>query len=663
MIRQRLGTCYYPEHLPEEVWAADAACMRGLGLSVVRIGEFAWSRLEPEPGQYSFDWLRRALDMLHAEGLGVVLGTPTAAPPKWLVDRMPDMVARDAFGHPRRFGSRRHYCFSHAGYARECERIVAALASAFGTHPGVVAWQTDNEYGCHDTVESYSPAARTAFRRWCKARYATIDALNQAWGNIFWSMELSSFDAIELPNLTVTEANPSHRLDFQRFSSDQVIDFNRRQVEIIRRHAPGRTILHNFMGAFTAFDQHALAQDLDVAAWDSYPLGFLERSQSDDARKARYLRVGEPDFQAFHHDLTRACGRRGWWVMEQQTGGVNWGTWNPLPAPGAVRLWTFEAFAAGAEVVSYFPWRQAPFAQEQMHEALLLPNGEPAEAYHVVAHVARELAALDLHVETARAEVAVVFDYESAWAWSIEPHGHDFSYLELQLAFYRGLRRAGLSVDVVAPTPDAVARRKVVLLPGVFAPRDNLVEALAGCEAVVLLGPRSGSKTADFRIPPELPPGNLRSLIDLEVHRVESLRPGVTIPVVGSRGRFERWREILSLGAGVEPLLETSAGEVALARRDRIFYLAGWPDETLLADILRRILEHAGVDQLDLPDDIRVRDNGALRYVFNHGPDPVDISRLVGNAPLLLGEVNLPPCGVAAFRRSMLGSGPDADRA
>ncbi len=663
MTRQRLGVCYYPEHLPEERWAEDAARMRAIGLALVRIGEFAWSRLEPKPGLYRFDWLERAIDTLHAEGLGVVLGTPTAAPPKWLVDIMPDMVALDASGRPRRFGSRRHYCFSHLGYAHESERIVAAVAKAFGTHPGVVAWQTDNEYGCHDTALSYSAAALRAFRRWCRTRYATVEALNEAWGNVFWSMELSSFEAIELPNLAVTEANPAHRLDFQRFSSDQVVAFNRRQVEIIRRHAPGRTILHNFMGAFTAFDHHALAQSLDVAAWDSYPLGFLEASRSDAAWKARYLRVGDPDFQAFHHDLTRACGRGRWWVMEQQPGGVNWGAWNPLPAPGAVRLWTFEAFAAGAEVVSYFPWRQAPFAQEQMHEALLLANGEPNEAYHVAAEVARELAMLDAQVATPHAEVAMVFDYESAWAWSIEPHGRDFSYLELELAFYRGLRRAGVSIDVVPPTPDALAGRKLVLLPGLFAPRKDLVEVLAASEAVVLIGPRSGSKTEDFRIPPELPPGRLRSLIDLEVRRVESLRPGVTISVTGSEGRFERWREILSLGPGVERVLETSKGEVALARRGRFFYVAGWPDAVLLDEILRRLLVHAGVERLDLHEDIRVRDNGALRYVFNYGSEPVDIAPLVGDAPLLLGGMNLLPCGVAAFRRAPRGKSSDVDRA
>jgi beta-galactosidase len=651
MTHQKLGTCYYPEHVPEQRWARDAARMRDIGLSTVRIGEFAWSRLEPRSGHYCFDWIERAIDTLHAEGLRVVLGTPTAAPPRWLVDIMPDMVALDASGRPRRFGSRRHYCFSHLGYAHECERIVVELAKAFGTHPGVVAWQVDNEYGCHDTIVSYSAAALHAFRRWCRTRYETIAALNEAWGNVFWSMELASFDAVELPNLVVTEANPAHRLDFQRFSSDQVVVFNRRQVDILRRYAPGRPILHNFMGASTDFDHHDVARDLDVASWDSYPLGFLDRSAADDGRKLRYHRIGDPDFQAFHHDLYRACGRRGWWVMEQQPGGVNWGSWNPLPAPGAVRLWTYEAFAAGAEVVSYFPWRQVPFAQEQMHEALLLPNDEPSESAHTAATIARELEDLDAQVATLRTDVALVFDYESAWAWSIVPHGRDFCYFDLLLDFYRGLRRAGVSVDVVPPAPEAVRGRRLVLLPGLFAPRGDFVEALAASEAVVAIGPRSGSKTESFRIPGELPPGSLRRLIDVAVHRAESLRPGVTIPIAASRGRFERWREILLPGSGVEPTLATTRGEVALARSGARFYVAGWPDEALLDEILRRLLDLAGVERLVLGEDIRIRDNGSLRYVLNYGPEPANIASLVGDARLVLGEMNLSPYGVAAFRR------------
>lgn len=649
MTTQKLAVCYYPEHWDESLWAEDAARMRALGLRRVRIGEFAWSRLEPRRGAYDFDWLRRAIDVLHAEGLGVVLGTPTATPPKWLVDAMPDMLALDVEGRPRRFGSRRHYCFSHEGYARECERLVERLALEFGAHEGVVAWQTDNEYGCHDTVESYSPAALHAFREWCATKYGCIDALNRAWGNVFWSMELGGFDAIELPNLTVTEANPSHRMDFQRFSSDALISFNRRQTDIIRRHSPGRPILHNFMGSFTAFDHFAVAADLDAAAWDSYPLGYLERGARDEQFKARYMRVGDPDYQAFHHDLYRACGRGRWWVMEQQPGAVNWADWNPIPAEGAVRLWTFEAFAAGAEVVSFFRWRQATFAQEQMHEGLLLPDRRPNAAAREVAQVAQELERLQARVETRRAPVALVFDYESAWAWDIEPQGRDFSYLELVLAFYRALRRAGVSLDIAPPTAEGVADRKLVLIPGLFAPSAPLVEALAESEAVALIGPRSGSKTADFQIPPQPPPGEFRALIPVEARRVESLRPGARVKVE-SAGAFERWRERLSLGAGALCELSCEDGETALARAENVFYLAGWPDDALAFSIVSRLLACAGLPALDLPEPIRIRDNGSMRYVFNYGSDPFDISALIGDGALLLGSATLEPCGVAAAR-------------
>ncbi|MBM3577738.1 MAG: beta-galactosidase [Alphaproteobacteria bacterium] len=650
MTHQRLGVCYYPEHWPESRWREDAELMKGIGLSFVRIGEFAWSRLEPGEGAYDFAWLGRAIDALDHAGLKIVLGTPTATPPKWLVDKMPDMAALDAEGRARKFGSRRHYCFSHEGYAQECERIVERLAHAFGGHPAIAAWQTDNEYGCHDTVLSYSPSALRAFRKWCEAKYRSIEMLNTAWGNVFWSMEYRSFDEIELPNLTVTEANPSHLMDFQRFSSDQVIAFNRRHAQIIRRHAPGATILHNFMGSFVDFDHYALSDDLDLVAWDSYPLGFLERSSHGDDFKLRYMRVGDPDFQAFHHDLYRACGRGRWQVMEQQPGPVNWAPWNPAPAEGAVRLWTFEAFAAGAETVSYFRWRQAPFAQEQMHEGLLLPNAAPNEGYHAVVRISKELAALDARVETVRAPVALIFDYESAWAWRIEPQGQDFSYFDLVLSIYRGLRRAGLSIDVVPPTAAAVAECKLIVVPALFAPSQEFTEALAKSGATILLGPRAGSKTADFQIPADLPPGVLRSLIDIRVKRVESLRSGARVPV-SEFGAFVRWREFLIVGENVERELTSDDGKIALARRDNVFYLSGWPDEELLKSVLRRIFQAARIPTLDLPEDIRIRDNGAMRYIFNYGAETTDISALIGEETLLLGERLLEPCGVAAFRR------------
>jgi len=649
MTHQRFGVCYYPEHWPETRWETDANMMVDAGITYVRIGEFAWSRLEPSRGDYRLDWLERAIDILHARGLKVVLGTPTATPPKWLFDEMPDMAPVDAEGRPRGFGSRRHYCFSHEPYQLECDRIVAVLADRFGQHPGVAAWQTDNEYGCHDTVESYSKAARTAFRTWLCAKYETIDALNLAWGNVFWSMEYRSFEEVDLPNLAVTELNPAHRLDFQRFSSDQVAGFNKRQVQIIREKSPGRDVLHNFMGAFTAFDHYKVSDDLDAASWDAYPIGFLERDTNDEARKLRYMRIGDPDIQAFHHDLYRACGRGRWWIMEQQPGPVNWAPYNPAPIPGAERLWALEAFAAGAEVVSWFRWRQPTFAQEQYHEALLLPDGTPNVAYRVCQDLAAELEAVDAEVATRRADVALVFDYESEWAWKILPQGQSFSYLDLVMTYYRALRLAGLSVDVVPPNAAAVSDRKLVVMPGLMAPTDEMIDAILVSGARVIAGPRTDAKTADFQTVHGGTESAFKKLFDINIWRVESLRPGAEVPLLEA-GFFTRWREFIRYGETVRSLLESKDGHPAILVNEHGAYIGGWLDENGLAGVIRDEIAKAGLPVADLHEDIRIRDNGPLRHVFNYGPETVDVKAQFEGFDIVSGGSKLGPAGVAIGR-------------
>ncbi|MDE2018702.1 MAG: beta-galactosidase, partial [Hyphomicrobiales bacterium] len=460
------------------------------------------------------------------------------------------------------------------------------------------------------------------------------------------SMEYRSFDEVELPNLTVTEAAPSHRLDFLRFSSDQVARFDARQVEILRAHSPGRTILHNYMGNFHDFDHFKVGANLDVAGWDSYPLGHLDRDGEDEDTKARYRRIGDPDAQAFHHDLYRAVGRGRTWVMEQQPGAVNWAPYNPGPASGALRLWAYEAFAAGAEVVSYFRWRQAPFAQEQMHEGLLLPDASPNHGLRVVTEVSRELERLGATPGAPRADVALVFDYESVWAWRVQPQGADFSHAKIVMAFYRALRRRGIALDVVPPTSEAVAGRKLVLAPALFAWPPGFAGALAASPATVLIGPRSGSKTVDFQIPPNLPPGALGPALDLRVKTVESLPPGERVPVAGG-GAFEGWREFVEAGAGADVLDVCQDGAPAFVRRGRLHYLAGRPDADLLTRVVDALLAQAGVAGLDLPRDLRIRDRGDLRYVFNFGPDAIDARDVLTGFDMKMGGTEVPPKGVS----------------
>ena len=649
MTRPTLGTCYYPEHWPEHMWAEDAQRMALLGLSWVRIGEFAWSRIEPEPGRVELDWLERATDTLGDAGLKVVLGTPTACPPKWLVDRLPDMLPVDRSGRVRGFGSRRHYDFSHDGYLAEAERITRIVAERLGENPAVAMWQTDNEYGCHDTVLSWSGAARDGFRRWLAERYGTIDALNERWGNVFWSMEYRSFEEIDLPNLTVTEPNPAHELAFRRYSSDMVARFDAAQVAILRELSPGRPISHNFMGRELAFDHFVVGERLDVATWDSYPLGFLsDRSDRPDEFRAAFLRAGDPDFQAFHHDLYRAVGKGRWWVMEQQPGPVNWAPHNPAPAPGMVRVWTWEAIAHGAECVSYFRWRQCPFAQEQMHAGLLRPDSSEAEGYCEAERVGREIAALGerLEAEPETAPVAMVFDYESAWAWQTQPQGSDFSYFALVFAMYRSLRRAGLDIDIVPPSRSDWSRHRMVFVPALFAGTDALHDAMEAFRGSILLGPRALSRDADFRIPDPLPPSDA---FPCTVERVETLPSSAPVPCRGG-GAVGRWVEQIEPGDRATVEIEREDGLPVLLRDGSRRYLAGWPDDALLDRIVSRICEEIGYRTVELPDAVRVRSRGAVSIVTNYGPEEHDLAALGLSGERVLGDGRLRAHDVAVLR-------------
>ena len=652
-----LGVCYYPEHWPEDWWAGDARAMRRLGITHVRIGEFAWSRIEPEPGRLDWGWLDRALDVLGHAGLRVVLGTPTATPPRWLTLRHPGILPIDAQGQVRGFGSRRHTSFSSPDWWRESRRIVELLADRYGEHDAVVGWQVDNEFGCHDTVLSYGPHDVAAFRVWLRARYGDIATLNARWGAVFWSMEAGSFDEIDAPVGAVTETNPIARLDYRRFSSDQVAAYGAMQAGILRARSPGRFVTHNFMGFFTEFDHWTVGREYDVASWDSYPLGFLERFAFSEAEGAAWAETSLPDIAPFHHDLYRGVGRGRWWVMEQQPGPVNWARHNPVPKPGMVRLWSWEALAHGAEVVSYFRWRQAPFAQEQMHAGLQRPDRSLSIGGAEVGVVGQELHDLLMSLGTEelpdsrRSPVAMVLDYESLWMAGIQPQGADFDALLLHYRWYEAARRLGLDIDILPPGAplDGYA---AVLVPSLMTVTPDAMQAFAATDAILLFGPRSGSKTVDFAIPATLPPGPLQALLPCRVTQVASLRQGLLHRVVGEtvQGHAERWREWLEPRDGAACVARYDDDSPAIVCHGRVLYCGAWADEPLLSRLMRYALrELARLPIVELPPGIRLRRRGSLCFAFNYGHEPWTIP---GSPDLLFGNGTLGPQDAACWQAS-----------
>ena len=616
-----LGVCYYPEHWPEEMWITDAKNMQKNGISWVRIAEFAWSRIEPSPGVFEWGWLDKIVDILGNNGLKIVMCTPTATPPKWLVDQMPDMVAIDENGQARKFGSRRHYSFSHIGYLEESQRITKAVAERYGQNDFVKAWQTDNEYGCHETTYSWCLSALREFRIWLEKKYQNIDDLNKSWGNVFWSMEYRSFEEIELPNLTVTEANPSHNFDFRKFSSDQVKNFNYQQVKILNDYSPGRPISHNFMGHFTEFDHREICEDLNIAAWDSYPLGFLQNMQTIAREDKKLLEdcynIGDPDFQSYHHDLYRGMGRL--WIMEQQPGPVNWARYNPIPIAGAVRMWTWEAFAHDAEVVSYFRWRQAPFAQEQMHAGLMYRNNTPAIGSHEAMQVSNEIQMLNLP-ETQKSEIALLHDYEACWITELDGQTEDFHYTRLMIDFYKSVRVNGGSLDIVGKKAD-FAGYKLIIVPSFVNLETDTFKKMVSSGAKILAGPRTGIKNRNFQIPENL---SLEGL-GYKVKRVDALPYELPIEVEwkGRKGKLHIWREQGDSSGVSEGKSED--GFPVITSGNQGSYLCGWPDETLLTSIMKEQMTAAGLKPITLPEYLRVRQRGDLLFFTYYGKKNVSI--------------------------------------
>ena len=628
--------------------------MAALGLRYVRIGEFAWSRLEPSRGNYDFAWLDQAIATLADAGLQVVLCTPTATPPKWLVDDHPDMLpVAPSTGAVRGFGSRRHYDFSSTGYRRESARITRILAQRYGEDPRVVGWQTDNELCCHDTTHSASQEARTAFQAWCQARYTTIDALNAAWGNVFWSMEYPDFAALELPFSTVTEPNPSHQLAYRRFASDAVIAFHTEQVQVLREHTRDQWITHNFIPMKdTQTDCVALAAELDFVSYDSYPLGrsefLLGATEPDLAR--RYMRTGHPDYTAYWLDQCRGLKDGGFWIMEQQPGPVNWAHANPRPAPGMVTLWTVEAIAHGADVVSYFRWRQVPFAQEQMHAGLLRSDRSRADAWTEIENVIGVLTKLKgLELPPPQADVAMVVDVSAQWVAEIEVQGKGYDSNSVQFQFYRVLRALGVAVDIVGPAAD-LARYRMVVVPTLPILTDGFVDACQTSSALVLFGPRSGAKTEEFQSPANRAPGRLQRLVDIRVNSVETLRPEVVEPFSykGQTAHNRLWCEDLAPGK-VQVEARYQGQRPAVVRDSRFVYLATLLDDAGLGHVLSDLLSECQVSMVPQPEGVRVMQRGAVNFAWNYDAAPRTVTAPT-DAKFLCGSRQLPGHGVAIWQ-------------
>ena len=370
------GVDWYPEQWDEGMWESDADRMKAYGIDVVRMMEFAWSVIEPEKGRFDFSLFDKALGLLAERGIAVILGTPTASFPAWLLDEGEVLqVTKD--GHTRDFGTRRMGCFNSGSYKETSRRVVEACAAHYGEDMRVIGWQIDNELGHEGSDRCFCDSCRAAWHAWLGRRYGDPAAMNAEWGNVFWGTSCSRFDQVPVPRDQVSSRfNPGLLLDYDRFCSDSAVAYADAQVSVLRAKVrDGVFITTNLYSPplSNAIDFERLTRGMDFAGWDNYPVW----GEQDEPLPY----VAQAIAQSYVRDLSGA-GR--FTVLEEFSGFQGHVCLGYLPPERQAALWTNQAIARGADRIVYFRWRTAPYGQEQLCHGLFDTDNQETERARVL---------------------------------------------------------------------------------------------------------------------------------------------------------------------------------------------------------------------------------------------------------------------------------------
>jgi len=671
--RLTMGVCYYPEHWPENLWAEDLDRMLDTGISVIRIAEFAWNKIEPEEGRFEFGFFERFLDLCEEKKMKVIFGTPTATPPAWLTEKYPEVLNGTKDGVLYRHGGRRHYNYNSPVYQEFCARIVEKEAEHYGKHPAIVGWQIDNELNC-ETCEFYSEADSAAFRVFLKEKYGTLERLNDAWGTIFWNQTYTDWEEIYVPRTVLNNGiNPHQHLDYFRFLSDSTISFCGMQAEIIRKYKkPEDYITTN--GIFWNVDNHRMEKDcLDVYTFDSYPsFAFgLDRDPrtADDLNDRKWtMRLNE---------VRSVCPHFG--IMEQQSGANGWTTRmeGPAPRPGQLTLWAMQSVAQGADYISFFRWRTCTVGTEIYWHGILDYDNRDNRKLAEVQDFYRKLKRIDAVCGAENvAAFALIKDYDNEWDTEVDTwHRRVAEQSEKEIFIASELYHT--PYDIVYLQEDSqvcdLSRYPAVIYPHPTIMDEKMARLLKEYVeqgGILVIGCQSGYKDRNGKCVMLPQPGLLQEITGSDVRDFTFVSPAeeaVWASGGGKKIEMPLFNDILEPLEGAEILAvyensyyaeKAAVTENKLGKGKALHF-----GSTFSRNNLSWLFEYLGIKEpfaylIDAPETLEVvlREKDGKQYLFVLNFQPEEVSfvlkkemRLLYTGETLQGEQALPAYGTAVY--------------
>jgi len=658
------GAPYYPEHWSAEDRKEDANRMKAAGVNLVRMGEFAWDLMEPKREQFDFSLFQKVSEEMGEQGIQSFMCTPTATPPRWMTYENEHWYRVDVDGKTMQHGNRQHVCTNNHEFRAESRRITRAMGEAFKNNPHVIGWQTDNEFYCHFS-ECFCQACQQEFRRWIQKKYSTIEDLNTAWGVAFWAQTYDHFDQITLPQLPTRPAygNPSQELDWKRFLSDSICDFQREQVEILREVNPDWWITHN--GVFENIDNWKLSEELDFFAVDVYqgfmgskPEGFSWGALKNES--CRYVSGG--------------------YIIPEQAGGGGGqrGYMLPTPEPGLMRLWAYQGVARGSDGILHFRWRTCRYGAEIFWNGILDHDNKPRRRFEEFSQEGAEFATLSDRIVGSVVEVNIglLADYDQEHSYVTMPNGFPSPDDQCKELFREMLER-NLPVGLL-DSRDSFEGMDLIFITSHILEDPELAKKLEDFVregGVLVVTARSFSRDKNNHVLAETAPGCLSTLL------------GVTREEEGRTDHPDEYRidmngTLLTVDGGYE-ILKTEGAEI-LARwqiregkglihaahnqpaitlntfgKGKAFYVGTYLNAENIPLLLPEIFKHKPVaKQIVAPayveSSIRHRKHERTLFVLNHYYEPQEISFAGTGRELLTGKVisgklSLEPLGVAVI--------------